>query len=161
MLFKWISIRFNKRKLDKFNSVKSTWDYKLHNQNVIPFYAKDELTSKVLDDLLIMSKCGTVERLIGVLTQIHTSMCKLDTLPKIINISRDKGEVPLTKYLTTSDGYPYSITKADIELSQLLTKLSDILDRLKMNDDVMYSYYCRAIKPYITEALDFRVLVNK
>lgn len=160
MLFKWLDAWQIKRKLSVFNSVESTWDYKLHNQNVLAIYDKDELPSKELDKLSIMSKCGTVEKLISSLEKLHNSMWTLDSLPRIKNISRDKGEITLTKYLTTRDGYPYSIAKADRELNQLLTKLSDILHKLEGDEEVKYSYYCRTIKPYITEAIAFRMLVS-
>jgi len=101
MLFKWLDAWQIKRKLSVFNSVESTWDYKLHNQNVLAIYDKDELPSKELDKLSIMSKCGTVEKLISSLEKLHNSMWTLDSLPRIKNISRDKGEITLTKYLTT------------------------------------------------------------
>ena len=106
MLFNWLDAWRNKRKLSRFNSVESTWDYRLHNHNTLPIYTKDELTSKELDRHSIMSRCGTVQKLVEALHALYRAMWVHGSLPKIKNISRDKGEITLTNYLTTRDGYP-------------------------------------------------------
>ena len=149
-----------KRRLSHFNSDKVDWEYRLHNQKVLPLYVGIELTSKALDRLSIMSRCGTVEKLVESLYSVSSAMGKRENLPKIKFISREKGEISLTKYLTTSDGYPYSIKNADGELQKVLGEISDTLERLQDTDEVRCSYYRRTLKPYITEAIEFRMLVN-
>ena len=161
MLFNWLDAWRNKRKLSRFNSVESTWDYRLHNQNTLPIYNKDELTSKELDRHSIMSRCGTVQKLVESLNALYSAMWVHGSLPKIKNISRDKGEITLTNYLTTRDGYPYSIAIADRELNQILTKISEVMEILESEEEVKLGHYTRTIKPYITEAIDFRMLVNE
>lgn len=155
MLSTWLY----KRKLKKFNSPESTCDYKLYNHQIMKVYNGKELTSLSMDSITVITKCGSVEKLVEVLRSYLDSIGRLESVPKLKNISRDKGDISLTNYLTKEDGYPYPISKADGDVAELLTRTSELLDNLQ-DEETRYSYYRRVLKPYVTEAIDFRTLVN-
>lgn len=156
MLKRWL----NNRALTKFSDNKNNWEYRLHNQTIIKPYSKEELPSVELDKLSIMSRCATAQRLVESMEQLVQSMGVLEKLPRIKFVSRDKGEITLTHYLTNEDGYPYPVARADEDIRAVLIKMSTSLEAIRSTDDTKYSYYSRTIKPYVTEAIDFRVLVN-
>jgi hypothetical protein len=157
MINKWLY----KRKLKKYFSKESTWSYKLHHQSTINTFTGKEPPSVVMDSFEVVTKCGSVETLIMVLTKYLDALGSFSNVPKFPNVSRDKGGITLTNYLTKKDGYPYLISISDKELSELLIIASSVLGNLYDTDDTHYSYYSRMLKPYITEALDFRELIHE
>lgn len=156
MLKNWL----NKRKLKIFLSEESTWKYKLDNHRIMETYSGVELTSVMMDSFEMTTKCGSVEKLIHVLTSYLDTIEPLERVPTPTNVSRDKGGITLTNYLTNDNGYPYLIAAADEKISELLVRASVLLDNLAGNNDTRHSYYSRMLKPYITEAMDFRILVH-
>lgn len=154
MISKW----FRKRKLDKFLANGHSWDYQLHNQDILETYNGKELSSAKMDDIVIMSKCGTVEKLVQVLENYLLAMEGSTVIPRVNGVSGDKGEHTLTNYLTSKNGYPYKVADADSTLVELLQRISTLLDNVK-EEETQYSYYRRVLKPYVTEAIDFRITI--
>lgn len=156
MLKKWL----NKRKVKKLTSQETTWDFKLDNQGCLELFTGKEPTSFEMDYINVETRCGSVEKVVHALEDALSVMSHLERMPKSAGASRNKGEVTLTHYLTKLDGFPYPIRIADEHVFNLLTQLSDALSTVKSEDENKYSYYTRKLKPYVIEAIEFRLLLN-
>lgn len=155
MLKKWL----NKRKVSKLTSQETTWYFKLDNQNCLEVYSGKVPTSFEMDYISVSTRCGTIENVVEFLDKALKAMSTNEHLPKSTGVSRNKGETTLTAYLTKLDGFPYPIRIADEQISKLLFQLSESLAVIKIEDEIRHSYYTRKLKPYVIEAIEFRLLL--